>query len=337
MSVTATEPESAPLEPIDPTEEKDPVISRGWVQGVALVMLFGFFVMGILAYRTYTASMPLPDKVVTQSGEPLFSGADITRGQEIFQARGLMQYGSINGHGAYLGPDFTADYLRRSTENVGEQMKAKGVPQVHDAVVKEFRTNRYNSSTKTLTYTDYQVNAFNALTKHYAQFLGPDSRANGLPADFITDPGDIRDLTAFFSWSAWAAAADRPGHDYSYTNNWPAEPRVDNGPTADLIVWSALSLIALLGGTGIMFAVYGRWSQRIGWHSNTQQPLVSYKQPGEVKLTSSQRATVFFFLIIAVLFLMQALLGALTEHYRADLSSFFGLNLNALLPYNLAR
>ena len=77
--------------------------------------------------------------------------------------------------------------------------------------------------------------------------------------------------------------------------------------------------------------------QRIGWHSNTQQPLVSYKQPGEVKLTSSQRATVFFFLIIAVLFLMQALLGALTEHYRADLSSFFGLNLNALLPYNLAR
>ena len=59
-------------------------------------MLFGFFVMGILAYRTYTASMPLPDKVVTQSGEPLFSGADITRGQEIFQARGLMQYGSIN-------------------------------------------------------------------------------------------------------------------------------------------------------------------------------------------------------------------------------------------------
>ncbi len=337
MSVTAAEPDSAPIEPLDPTEEKDPVISRGWVQGVALVMLFGFFVMGILAYRTYTASMPLPEKVVTQSGEPLFSGADITRGQEIFQARGLMQYGSINGHGAYLGPDFTADYLRRSTENVGEQMKAKGVPQIHDAVVKEFRTNRYNSSTKTLTYTDYQVNAFNDLTKHYAQFLGPDSRGNGLPADFITEPGDIRDLTAFFSWSAWAAAADRPGHDYSYTNNWPAEPRVDNGPTADLIVWSALSLIALLGGTGIMFAIYGRWSQRIGWHSNTQQPLVSYKQPGEVKLTSSQRATVFFFLIIAVLFLMQALLGALTEHYRADLSSFFGLNLNALLPYNLAR
>ena len=25
-----------------------------------------------------------------------------------------MQYGSVYGHGAYLGPDFTADYLHRS-------------------------------------------------------------------------------------------------------------------------------------------------------------------------------------------------------------------------------
>ena len=33
-------------------------ISKGWVQGVALVLVFGFMVMGVLAYRTYTDSMP---------------------------------------------------------------------------------------------------------------------------------------------------------------------------------------------------------------------------------------------------------------------------------------
>ncbi len=43
--------------------DADSPIGKGWVQGVALVMIFGFFVMGILTYRTYTASMPLPDKV----------------------------------------------------------------------------------------------------------------------------------------------------------------------------------------------------------------------------------------------------------------------------------
>lgn len=43
-------------------------------------MLFGSLVMGILAYRTYTASMPMPDKVVTESGDPVFTGPEIMVG-----------------------------------------------------------------------------------------------------------------------------------------------------------------------------------------------------------------------------------------------------------------
>ncbi|QZT63855.1 nitric-oxide reductase large subunit [Mycolicibacterium austroafricanum] len=315
---------------------KESPIGKGWVQGVALVMVFGFFVMGILAYRTYTASMPMPDTVVDEGGDVLFTGADITRGQELFQARGLMQYGSVHGHGAYLGPDYTADYLRRATDDVAGQFERAGVAQVHDRVVSEFRTNRFDEATKTLVFTDAQTAAFDRLRAHYTAHFGVDAKKNGLSADMITDPADIDDLTAFFAWSAWASAAERPGHNYTYTNNWPAEPRVENGPTADLIVWSALSLVALLGGTGILFAVYGRWSQRIGWHA-ADAPSISYKQPDEVTLTASQRAAAWFFAIVSLLFLAQALLGALTEHYRADLSSFFGLDLAELLPYNLAR
>jgi nitric oxide reductase subunit B len=143
-------------------------------------------------------------------------------------------------------------------------------------------------------------------------------------------------LTGFFAWTAWAAAAERPGHKYSYTNNWPSEPRVDNGPTAPVIVWSALSLVALLGGIGIMFTVYGRWSQQVGWHS-AEASTLSFRQPGEVSLTPAQRATIWFFAIVSVLFLAQTLVGAAAEHYRADLSNFFGLDLARVLPYNLAR
>jgi nitric oxide reductase subunit B len=73
------------------------MVGKGWVQAVALVVVFGFLVMGILAYRTYTASMPQPEKVVTGNGDVLFTGADITAGQELFLARGLMEYGSIVG------------------------------------------------------------------------------------------------------------------------------------------------------------------------------------------------------------------------------------------------
>lgn len=312
------------------------LIGKGWVQGVGLVMIFGFFVMGILAYRTYTASMPMPEKVVTPSGQVVFTGDEITKGQEIFQARGIQEYGSIVGHGAYLGPDYTADYLRRATDDVAEQYRASGMADTHDAVVKEFRTNRYNADTGTLTFTDHQAAAFAKITKHYADFFGEDSTKYGLRPKMITDPAEIHDLTAFFAWTAWASAADRPGHSYSYTNNWPAESRVDNGPTAQLVVWSALSLIMLLGGTGIMFTVYGRWSQKIGWHS-AEAPTISFRQPGEVELTKSQRSTIWFFAIVSVLFLAQALLGAAAQHYRAEVTSFFGFDLAEILPYNLAR
>ena len=127
-----------------------------------------------------------------------------------------------------------------------------------------------------------------------------------------------------------------PGHDYSYTNNWPPEARVDNTPTADILVWSAMSLIALLAGLGALFALYGRWSRKIGWHA-AEAPSLAFRQPGEVAITPSQKATAWFFLVVAVLFLVQAVLGGAIEHYRADLSNFFGFDLAQMLPFNLAR
>ena len=140
----------------------------------------------------------------------------------------------------------------------------------------------------------------------------------------ITDPQEIHELTAFFSWTAWASAAERPGHNYSYTNNWPPEPRVDNTPTADIVVWSGLSLTALLVGLGALFALYGRWSRNIGWHAS-EQPALAFRQPGEVQITPAQKVTAWFFFVVAALFLVQALLGGAIEHYRADLSTFFGI------------
>ncbi|BBX14012.1 MAG: cbb3-type cytochrome c oxidase subunit I [Mycolicibacter algericus] len=322
--------------PTSDSGRAEALVGKGWAQGVALVMIFGFLVMGILAYRTYTASMPMPDKVVTETGEQLFTGDDITRGQTLFQARGLMQYGSILGHGAYLGPDYTAEYLRLATDNVAGQFEAQGVPNPHQEVVAEFRTNRYNADTSTLVFTDKQARAFHDIQRHYAEYFGESTTKYGLLPDMITDPGEIRDLTAFFAWTAWAAAAERPGHSYSYTNNWPSEPRVDNGPTGSVVVWSVLSLIALLGGIGIMFTIYGRWSQNIGWHG-AETTKLRFRQPGEVPLTRSQRAAIWIFAVVAVLFLIQTLLGGAVEHYRADLAEFYGIDLAKLLPYNLAR
>ena len=133
---------------------RDRLIAKGWIQGVALVMLFGFTVMGLLAYRTYTNSMPQPAKVVTANGETLFTTEDITAGQKIFQARGLMEYGSILGHGGYLGQDFTAEYLRMEVDSVRDQLAADGVADPDTAARDMLRTNKYDSRTGVLTWTD---------------------------------------------------------------------------------------------------------------------------------------------------------------------------------------
>ena len=318
------------------TSRRARLIGKGWIQGVALVMLFGFTVMGLLAYRTYTNSMPPPERVVTESGETLFTTQDITEGQKLFQARGLMEYGSILGHGGYLGPDFTAEYLRMEATSVKEQLASQGVDDPAAATKEMLRTNRYDPSTGTLVWTDEQVKAYNDAVGHYTKMFGPDAHSHGLKPDLITDPVQVKQVTAFFGWTAWGSSAQRPGHDYSYTNNWPPESLVGNAPTGDLMIWSVLSLIVLIGGTGVMFAIYGRWSQKIGWHSE-EAPALSFRQPEEIGLTKSQRVVAWYVFTIAALFLVQTLLGALAEHYRADVLSFFGLDLGRLLPFSLAR
>src|SRR5919204_1797500 len=50
------------------TARRELLVSKGWLQAVALVVLFGFFVMGLLAYRTYAAEPPIPARVVDPAG-----------------------------------------------------------------------------------------------------------------------------------------------------------------------------------------------------------------------------------------------------------------------------
>jgi nitric oxide reductase subunit B len=317
------------------TGRRELLVSKGWVQAVALVVLFGFFVLGLLAYRAYSGQPPIPDRVVGPGGEVVFTSEDVRGGQGVFLKNGLMQYGSIFGHGAYLGPDFTADYLRRSALSVRESYGGAGSDRAASRTVEDFKENRYDPETRTLEFTGAQAAAFEELRGHYGDYFGETSTRYGLRPEAIRDPEEIRQLTAYFAWTAWAASTTRPGQDYTYTNNWPPEPLVENEPTAEVVVWSVLSLVALLGGIGLLFAAFGRWNF-LGWRGREQATL-SFRTPGDVALTPAQRACAWFFLVMAALFLIQTFVGAASEHYRADLTSFFGVDLAQIFPYNLMR
>lgn len=311
------------------------LVSNGWLQAVVIVFLCGFFILGVLAYSTYTDEPPIPSKVVDSSGQILFTGADVTSGQEVFLRNGLMEYGSIFGHGAYLGPDFTADYLHRAALIAIDFNGGPSSESAKEKTISDFKTNRYDPASGTLVYTDSQAEAFRTLTSHYGEFFGSPTTKFGLRPSAISDPRQISQLTAFFSWSAWASSATRPGHAYSYTNNWPPEPLVANHVTADAVVWSVLSLIALLGGIGLLLAAFGRWNF-LGWHGREDQR-VSFRPPDQVSLTPAQKSCAWFFFVMALLFALQALLGGATQHYRAEIADFFGFDLARILPFNIAR
>ena len=311
------------------------LIAKGWVQGALLVLLTGLLGLGFLAYRTYAAQPPIPRRVVTEDGRVVFTETDVREGQRLFLRYGLMEYGSIFGHGAYLGPDFTADTLRRSALSTKTYYELHGDPNAGEHTASDFKRNRYDADTGDLVFTAAQGSGFTDTEAHYGVYFAAPATETGLRLQALLQPQDVHALTSFFAWTAWVASATRPDKNYSYTNNWPPEPLVGNHPTASAVVFSMLSLATLLGGTGLLLGVFGRWRE-LGWQWRAHAR-IAFRRPADVQLTPSQRACAWFFFVMGALFLVQVLVGAASQHYRADVSNFFGFDLSRWLPYNLVR
>ena len=74
-------------------EQRPLLVSRGWIQAAAIVMIIGFSIMGVLTYYTYNDEPPIPNIVKVADGTVLFTHSDVSAGQQIFLRNGLMQYG----------------------------------------------------------------------------------------------------------------------------------------------------------------------------------------------------------------------------------------------------
>lgn len=320
-------------------------LSPWWRHAVIVILVLGFSVLIWQAVRTYQDAPPIPETVVGAAGETIFTGDDIRAGQEVFLKYGLMENGSIWGHGAYLGPDFSAEYLHTLALEAGEALAtvryarspdaltAAEQNALRDKVRRLLKQNRFDPRTGTLTFTAAEAASYQKQIAKWTNYFSGPVETRGLPVRYIADPQELRRLTAFFAWTAWASAAPRPGYAYSYTNNFPYEPLVGNQATGDALLWSALSLVALLGGTALVLFAFGRFDY-LGWKGKGGH--VHPKMlPGVT--TESQRATIKFFVIVALLFLAQALVGGATAHYRADPGGFYGVDLTQLLPSNLLR
>ena len=98
----------------NPAPESSP-LSAWWRHGVILVMVIGFAVLSFVTVKTYSNAPPIPGRVTDELDATIFTRDDIESGQEVFLKYALMEHGTLWGHGAYLGPDYSAEYLHRLT------------------------------------------------------------------------------------------------------------------------------------------------------------------------------------------------------------------------------
>jgi nitric oxide reductase subunit B len=323
--------------------------SRSLWRWLTFVVLASFAALGWMGREIYLSAPPIPAQVVA-GGEVLYTGAQIERGKEAWLAAGGQQLGSVWGHGSYVAPDWSADWLHR--EAVGlrdaiaqqrdglsyEQLSGAERAAVSELMREEMRHNGYDAATGTLSLSPQRAQVVRELARHYSGLFGDDAALAGLRGQYamtagaLRDPEDLAALPAFFFWSSWSAATDRPGQPgVSYTSNWPHEALVGNMPTPGNGMWSLASIILLIAGIAAMVVYHIA-------HDTERDPVAPAQDPlFTLEPTPSMRATRKYFYVVIGLLLTQIVMGVVSAHYAVEGQSFFGIPLAQILPYTVSR
>ncbi|ETN97080.1 nitric-oxide reductase large subunit [Zhouia amylolytica] len=319
-----------------------------WI-GFALVMLISFSVLGYYGYQIYQESPPIPKLIVSENNEVIFTQEDIKDGQNIWQSIGGQEVGSIWGHGAYVAPDWTADWLHREALFILNKYAQNDFQTNYDELNPEqqaalkirlqnnLRPNTYDESTQTITVSEERVEAIKHLSDYYKGLFTNDPKFNQLRKDYaipinsISDETKMSKMNAFFFWATWATVTERPGSNISYTHNWPADELVGNKPTRDLLAWSGVSIILLILCIGIMVFYHVKSGEDENIPAPAEDPLL--KQG----ITPSMKLVKKYFWIVSLLMVLQMVLGIVTAHYGVEGDGFYGIPLDQILPYSISR
>jgi nitric oxide reductase subunit B len=218
-----------------------------WV-GFGAVVLLSFAVLGYYGREIYRQAPPIPEQIVTDRGTVLFSGQDIRDGQNVWQSLGGHQLGSIWGHGAYVAPDWSADWLHRECVWLLEHWSEREHGTVYDELTvgqqaelrarlrETIRTNTYDATTGEIVVSSDRAAAMDAVGRYYAAIFGdaeefPEDlvhiadggmtpgelrNAYAMPKLTVRDPERQRLLNAFVFWAAWACGTERPAEPRSW-------------------------------------------------------------------------------------------------------------------------
>ena len=157
--------------------------TRNLWRWLAVVFVLSFAVLGWLGREIYLAAPPIPT-VKTDDGTTLYTKEQIQDGQRAWLAAGGQQLGTVWGHGSYVAPDWSADWLHREAlalrDVLSRRMHQRDFAALRsheqaavDALVKEeMRRNTYDAVTDTLTVSPERAAAIVATQAHYEGLFG---------------------------------------------------------------------------------------------------------------------------------------------------------------------
>ena len=320
--------------------ENDPV--SNFLKWTLLIIAFACFFMLIWGtYKTYQLAPPIPKNIISSSNKILMSEADIVAGKAGFQRADLMDYGSIYGMGSYFGEDYTAKYLVRLGQILEAQLAQKHFSQPLENLSVgnkyEIRLAMQNEL-KHLDLTQQNLKlslelsqAIEVLQTEISHDLLNHDFPAGWTKAYSLNPKSALETANFLLYSSLTTVVNRPGKNFSYTNNWPYQPEVGNVPTSDTFYWTWVSFCFVFAGFGVVLYIYHRY---------LSEPDVGIKTPFLLKfqpLTASQRKVGKYFIIVSLVLLAQILVGALMAHYYAEREAFYGIAIGAFLPFNFLR
>ena len=328
-----------------PPEKEVPNRDRRWWIALAIVVIGSFGVLLWMGMQINVSKPPVPKQVVSESGDVLIEENEIMDGQRVWQSIGGHQIGSVWGHGSYVAPDWTADWLHREAVFVQQKLAEEhGVSSYEEAptevkgaidaqLVELFRTNTYDEATGTITLPEYRAEAYQANAEHFGKIFSEGHVDYAIPAGSVDDPEAMAKMNAFFFWSSWSASTETHNDEASYTRNWPHEPLVENVPTATNILWSVISVIILLAGIGFMvwYHSFNENEDEVTNNPPKDDPLLGYEP------TPSQKATLKYFFVVGALFVLQIAMGIISAHYGVEGGALYGIPIDEWLPYAVTR
>jgi nitric oxide reductase subunit B len=291
---------------------------------------------------TYQQAAPLPQLMVTQSGSTVMTYAEIVAGKSGFQKADLMDYGSLYGMGSAFGEDYTAEYLVQLAKEVQNNLALARYSKPFAAIEADqqsgiTRTMRaqlqgIDLSQKQVALPDAVAQAINTLRTRIGTSLLTDNFAKGYTRARALNPVSAQQTASFLLYSSLTTVARRPGKDYSWTTNWPAEPLVGNSPTPSTFLWTWVSFTMVFFAIGAVLVIFRLWIEPKAATETFEPVLRDFKAP-----TPSQKALWKYLLVVAGVLLVQILAGSIMAHYYTDRASFYGVDVGKWLPFAFLR